>query len=109
MAAEPPPPPAAPAADEPPAVDEAPAEAAPLASVVIEAPAPAAAERPASVSPARKALVDFYAFTENNWSVQGYSSVDQMREALGNSQTGWLKQTEAQARAEESAPSEDQQ
>ena len=57
-------------------------------NVVAEAPAPAA-----PLSPAQRALSDFYAYTDQNWSVQGYSSAEEMRDVLGNSTTGWLNET----------------
>jgi hypothetical protein len=56
--------------------------------------APAAAPTPTE---AQRALASFYEMTEREWSARGYSSADEMREELGNSQTGWLKQTIASA------------
>ena len=87
---------------EQPAVAEA---EAPVEETVAAEPGANAGSVP--VSPANRSLADFYGYTEKNWSIQGYSSVEQMREALGNSKTGWLKQTEAQVRAEESAAGSD--
>ena len=57
----------------------------------------------ASPSPAQRALADFYAYTDRNWSAQGYSSPDEMREALGNRTTGWLDKTSREASATKAA------
>jgi hypothetical protein len=46
---------------------------------------------------AQKALQDFYDYTAKNWAAEGYSSVAEMRQALGNSQTEWLTATIQQA------------
>jgi hypothetical protein len=75
-------------------------EAAPPApEPVAEAPAPA--ETPSGPTfAARQALADFYDYTERNWSVSGYSSAAEMRAALGNSQSDWLRRTEAAARGQ---------
>jgi hypothetical protein len=85
-------------------VAEAPAEAAPPAPApapapVAEAPAPAE-EVSGPTFAARQALADFYDYTERNWSVNGYSSAAEMRAALGNSQSDWLRRTEAAARGQ---------
>jgi hypothetical protein len=88
-----------PAAEE---VAEAPEEAAPAAPApapVAEAPAPAEAPSGPTFA-ARQALADFYDYTERNWSVNGYSSAAEMRAALGNSQSDWLRRTEAAARGQ---------
>ena len=53
---------------------------------------------PAAVAAAQKTLVQFYDYTNRNWSIQGYSSAAQMRELLGNSQSSWLDQSLALAR-----------
>src|SRR4051794_38052282 len=46
---------------------------------------------------AQQALRDFWNYTERNWASQGYSSANEMRQALGNAQTDWLTQTTAMA------------
>jgi hypothetical protein len=63
--------------------------------VVAEEIAPAA-----PLSPAQQSLANFYAYTDQNWSVQGYSSADEMRDILGNGTTGWLNETSLEASAE---------
>jgi hypothetical protein len=62
--------------------------------VVAEEIAPAA-----PLSPAQHALANFYSYTDQNWSVQGYSSADEMRDVLGNGTTGWLNETSREASA----------
>lgn len=79
--------------DEP--LASAPAEVAPAEEQV------GADSLPSSDGPtlaARQALTDFYAFTERNWSVHGYSSAQEMRAALGNNQSNWLDQAQALAK-----------
>jgi hypothetical protein len=59
-----------------------------------EPPAPPVADQvPEAVAAARRSLDEFHAHTELNWSIQGYSSAEEMRQALGNSQTNWLDRT----------------
>jgi hypothetical protein len=90
------------AATEAESTDDQVAEA-PAAEPAAVAEAPTA---PAPASPAQQALADFYAYTERSWSAQGYSSADEMREALGNSTTGWLNKTSREVgKAEVAAPS----
>ncbi|MCC7105305.1 MAG: hypothetical protein IT307_09200 [Chloroflexi bacterium] len=55
---------------------------------------PEVASQAGSLSPqqlAQQALVGFFNYTDQNWSVQGFSSPQQMRSVLGGD---WLIQTE---------------
>lgn len=45
---------------------------------------------PAEQTRARQQIREFFLFTDRNWSQQGFGSAAAMREALGNSQSGWL-------------------
>lgn len=89
----------------PPALEEeepaaAPNEEPPAATQALLAeptePPPAPVDPNPPTSDARRELDDFYARTEATWSREGYSSAEEMREALGNSQTGWLNRAREQ-------------
>ena len=91
-----PPAPAA-AVEEPEEVAEVPAEPAePVEAAPEEQPVAASAEVALSDPRTRPDVEAFYARTDQLWSVEGYSSAEEMRQALGNSQTGWLKDADKQ-------------
>jgi hypothetical protein len=71
------------------------------AGQVLAQPAPAGQTpgQATTAAEARQALQDFLDYTAQNWSVQGYSSVEEMRYQLGYAQSGWLRDVMAAAGA----------